>query len=1320
MRRLAALCGSALLLGSLAVLWLLLSESGLSALSALTSRLTGDGLVIEGAQGRLIGPLRVARLNLRSPDSRIEARDAVLDWRFEFSPNAKLIIAQLDLGSLDLSSRPSDAPLALPADLTLPLGLQIDRLQIGKLRVQGWPAQSVIPPVIVELDGFSARLVSDRRQYRLSEARVATPFGALSGEATLDGAPPFMLAATLRLEGQHEGKRYLVDGSARGPLDAVAVSVKASGWNLFGEAELALTPFAAVPLKQARLRVGEIDPAAFWPDAPHAALQVAADLVPRSADGDAPTSLDQWVLAGPIAITNHQPGPFDRNTLPFARLTANALWQGGRLALDNLMLVCSGREPGQLNGSATLETGADPKVDLQLAANAVDPHEWVSMLKPARLGGTLSATATLAAQTLQARLRETGTRRLVRTGPPWQADFALRYQDGQLDIQRLQLAAGEALLEAAGRLQLGAPRAFDLKGRLARFDPSVYANVPRARLTADVTAHGVLEPQLRADLRFDLHDSQLATGEGMRALAGKGELRLEPGRLTHADIAADLAGNRLTANGAFGGQGDVLKLAIEAPRLDALGIGLAGRLEAAGEIGGSASQPSGEVNARAVGLRLSDALLIDSASLTAQLRDGLDGRLDGAFSASGVRKPDLQSALIERLALNLGGTRGNHRLQGNAKLEGDTTLELSASGALVEGPAWRAVLERLSMITTRHRLVLAEPAPLHASAAQLAFGPAEFRTTTGRLRLGEARWSSEGWSTRGELSGLQVGLALDEQQQATTSGRSLTLAGNWDLRGDLRAGAQLEGTLNLSREAGDLALEGDTPISLGLRQLELKLVARQGRITAALDATGERFGQLNARAAASLERDGRLWRIARNAPLEGDARFAMPSLGWFGPLIGPNLQLTGAVGGNFTLGGTLARPDARGSVRLAGINLALVEHGLRLSDGEIEIDLTQDRAKLTRFDFRADPRLRPRDPRVGFAELAGSPGRLSASGEIELASGKGSIVFEADRLAVLQRVDRWLVMSGQAQLTTSWNALALAGKLRADAGYFEFAAAPPPAVGDDVVVLGGEPRATRPVKLDIDLAVDLGRRLFFKGRGLDARLAGEVRLRADNRGPLRAVGSIRTRDGSYDAYGQTLSIQRGIINLQGPIESAGLNVLALRTGLPVEAGVEITGTIHAPRVRLVSEPQVPDAEKLSWIVLGRGQEQAGGADSALLLSAAGAILGDKSGGISRQLAQSLGLDQISVTSGDLGGGGSRLPASTVAGSTSASRDASLTSQIVSVGKRLSADAYLSYEQSLAGAASVVKLTYNLSRRLSVIGRAGTDNSIDLLYSISFR
>ena len=55
-----------------------------------------------------------------------------------------------------------------------------------------------------------------------------------------------------------------------------------------------------------------------------------------------------------------------------------------------------------------------------------------------------------------------------------------------------------------------------------------------------------------------------------------------------------------------------------------------------------------------------------------------------------------------------------------------------------------------------------------------------------------------------------------------------------------------------------------------------------------------------------------------------------------------------------------------------------------------------------------------------------------------------------------------------------------------------------------------------------------------------------------------------------------------------------------------------------------------------------------------------------------------------------------------------------------MGKRLDTDLFLSFEQSLGGAETLVKLSYQLSRRLSLIARGGTDNALDLHYSFSWR
>jgi translocation and assembly module TamB len=58
-------------------------------------------------------------------------------------------------------------------------------------------------------------------------------------------------------------------------------------------------------------------------------------------------------------------------------------------------------------------------------------------------------------------------------------------------------------------------------------------------------------------------------------------------------------------------------------------------------------------------------------------------------------------------------------------------------------------------------------------------------------------------------------------------------------------------------------------------------------------------------------------------------------------------------------------------------------------------------------------------------------------------------------------------------------------------------------------------------------------------------------------------------------------------------------------------------------------------------------------------------------------------------------------------------------QVLSVGRRLSKNVLLSYDQALGRAGSVVKLTMNLNRQVSLVARAGSDNALDILYTITF-
>jgi len=229
----------------------------------------------------------------------------------------------------------------------------------------------------------------------------------------------------------------------------------------------------------------------------------------------------------------------------------------------------------------------------------------------------------------------------------------------------------------------------------------------------------------------------------------------------------------------------------------------------------------------------------------------------------------------------------------------------------------------------------------------------------------------------------------------------------------------------------------------------------------------------------------------------------------------------------------------------------------------------------------------------------------------------------------------------------------------------------------------------------VNANLDLGDHFYIRASGFEGRLAGQLKVSGEPAEPLRVTGIIAAQEAVFDAYGQRLQVERGMVNFQGPFADPGLNILALRKGLSVEAGVEVTGTVRRPAVRLVSTPNVPDAEKLSWIVLGRVPE-GDGVDSSLLLAAAGNILGRQPSG---QLANALGVDELSL-------------------SQQTGADAQQ-SQKVTVGKRLSKRSRISYEHDLNEAGGITKLTYTLTPRITIVTRTGTEDALDIFYSFHF-
>lgn len=1341
--------------------WLVGTESGARALVRLAQRASGGQLEISAPHGRVLGPLRIDTLRFASADLQVELDRLDFDWRPAELLSGRVVVDRFAAASLRVARRPSTQaePTPAPQSLTLPLAIELARVQVGSFELrelppaapasarepgeQGAPAPPGAP--ILSVTDFSAALGSDGRHHRLSALTLTLPQGRAELAGELDGVSPFALAASGHFAGRQDDRSYTLQLAAADTLLQPRIELQAEGEGLQGKAELHAAPFESVPLRALKLALGDVDPAAFAAGAPRAALRVEADLA-AAETGDA-------LLSGPLRITNLRPAPADQGGIPLDSLAGRLAWRADAVQLDALDIRLPASAPaaaqGRISGRLAWSPHAGKARDAAQNAPATDAPQSAGAEVPGF--GNLEAALELAGvdtRALDSRL----PRQLLGGRVELGADVAR--QHAQLD-----LAVGKARIEATAALLAGAtdaaghvPRSFTIDGRLRQLDPrALLAEAPSALLNLDIAASGTLAPQPEVQAKFSLPDSRF---EG-RPLGGAGAFRYAAAgdgfRLSDVVLALELAGNRLQANGDWGGPGDSLALKVDAPALAAIGHGLGGRAGAAGTVSGSLARPAGALTFYGEALRLPGELKLAAVNGEARLDAGVDGPFRLSVGLSGLAsanaragdKGEAAAALVDTAFLMADGTRGAHVLNLNASGLAGNTLVLRLQGGLAAGtpagagrtakPAPLRWAGRLEALETGGKLALRllAPAALELAPDRVDLAAAELAAgEQGRVRLLETHWTPSASVARGSLTGLVVDLRQRDatRSPATRADRAdradrprrgpgpLTLGAEWNLR----VGDTLDGDARLFREAGDVSIEGEIRTRLGLEALEAKLEARGDRLSVSVEARGTELGRVDGSASLRAERVGKSgWRIAPQAPLQGQARLDMPSIDWLGRLMRENVDTAGSLRGEFALGGTVAEPLASGRINGRGLQVALVDQGLVLAGGELDMSFDRDRLRLDRLAFVSPNRVRPRDNRVPVERLTATPGTLNASGEILLATGAGEFRFEAERLPLLQRPDRWLIVSGKGSGRSTWTTLDLQADFRADAGYLEFAESPAPSLGDDVVVLGREEQAGN-FGVRADLRVALGDALYLSAMGLDTRLSGELRLRQQPGLPLAAVGTVATVGGSYRGYGQRLSIERGLVNFQGPLDNPGLNVVALRKGLAVEAGVEILGSVRRPLVKLVSEPSVPDPEKLSWIVLGRAPDAASGADLGLLLPAAQALLGGPGGGMTDSLSRSLGLDSFSIGQGELNSSSRTATSRVVGGGARIASGPTVSGQVLSVGKRLGSDLFLSFEQSLGGAETLVKLTYQLSRRLSLIARGGTDNSLDLRYSFSFR
>ncbi|MBZ0104145.1 MAG: translocation/assembly module TamB domain-containing protein [Sulfuricella denitrificans] len=1238
--------------------WLVTTSSGLQWLAAMASRSSGGTLDLQGTSGALLGPMSAKALRLNEGDMHITVKDIRLDWRPAALLKGRLEIISLTAQNIEVLSPKSDKPMVQPNDLRLPLPLSLNKIEIGSLQI------------IRQADGtpefaatrLAARLDSNGRQHRLQELRARIEYGELSASGQIDGSRPFALQARADLAG-HESPQARITASASGRLEQFTLKGQGNGAGLSGQGEAQLRPFAAFPLTALTLTAKGLDPRAFSATAPQANLSLKVELRQNTAGK----------LEGSITATNVSPKPLDQGGLPLHEISARATISADKVQFDALTLTLSGegRVDGRFAWMAEQATGS-----ANLKISHLDPATLDTRLRPARLDGSATLSGDAQAQ-----------RGLISLGDGMlRLDANLTHNGDTLNLEHLRLARGKAALTGQGKLELIEKRLFAFEGDLQHFDLSAFLQAPKSDLNARFELDGERTPLLNGTLNFKIANSHLAG----RPVSGGGQFGFSGLDRVRGEASLRLGDNHLDVRGAYGTPGERLELRLAAPALEQFEPGLGGTLTAQATLAGSPLKPEITFEMKGSRLTLPGDHHLNSLSASA----GMHGEAIN-FNMEAAGYQEKAEILLQKLTLSIRGSRSRHEVNIQTSLANNAVLNLHASGGLTD-PAqvwrnlqWRGVVSEFKA-TGQIPFHLITAAPVTLGRERISLGKAELAVAGGRAQFTSTEWTLQSWNSRGSFNAIGLrpsGLANGVQN-------ALRLAGEWEIS----AAPGLAGKLRIRRESGDWILPGEQPFPLGLQELQLDAQVTGNRLSAELKAQGARFGNWRGNIALPLAQSGSSWSVLPGAPLSGKINIDVADLSWIGPVLDSNYKSGGRLVLNADVAGTYGQPYLRGQISGSELNVALLDQGIRLQQGKLAARLDQTRLYIDQMSFITPHVPPPRDRLLTGLKLENKPGSITLSGMIEPLVKRGSLDLSASRLTLAQRLDRWIIASGQGHIKFEQDTLTLGGNITADAGLISQPTSGRPQLSDDVVIIGRKVPIRQGPRIAVDAILDMGDQFYLRASGLEARLAGQLHLRSTSDQPLRASGTIATHNATFQAYGQNLSVERGIVNFQGPVDNPGLNVLALRKSLPVEAGVTVTGTVRRPIVRLVSTPNVTDPEKLSWIVLGRAPE-AGGTDSTLLLSAAGSILGGQSGSITGQLAQALGLDELSLNQAQNGD--------------------PLAGQIVTVGKRLSARAFLSYEQGLTAVAGTTKLTYTLTPSISIVTRAGYDNAIDVLYTFHF-
>ncbi|HEU4779222.1 MAG TPA: translocation/assembly module TamB domain-containing protein [Steroidobacteraceae bacterium] len=952
----------------------------------------------------------------------------------------------------------------------------------------------------------------------------------------------------------------------------------------------------------------------------------------------------------------------------FKKVGLSAKWKARELIIDSLTV-----NPGDIEGDLAVSGRITPEDD---TVRGELKAQWKEVIVPESLAGRVLAS--------RGELSLSGTPKAyaasgdLHVGPPNELTHVvldITGTDEVASIKQLELKQRAGQFALNGTVRFRPEVGWDLNAKARDFNPGELLAEWQGRVNLDVSSKGQLA---EAGPSGTLNIASLSGELRGRPIAGEGDIEFSAPSKLAGDLRVSSGKSRITVKGSSADRNSIdatVDLAVASLNdwvPDTRGS-LTGRFTVRGEwprltIAGSA-------DGKSLGMGENGVAKLHVEATVANPLDP-DGKLQAVATQVTVG-----GQIFTEVTLDASGNQAKHRVAVSADSEQfDGVVEL-AGGMTKTG--WSGELARLQFKAADiANLSLREP-------SRVVYDAGNFSLSQTCLEEAPTVLCS---AMKFEASGaLDAGYSFERVPLKLAN----SLAPD-ALAGVLQGEAQGHGRVRRGTDGqwiGDLAVTSESArlvMTEGEGMPAAAALADQGTllIYENLDLQVDFAGmKANAKLTAKLAHGGSVSALLTasdlNAPaphIAGNIDATMPTLAPFGAFVPAVANLDGAVEAKIEIAGTTDAPEFTGNVDATKLKADLGALGIELRDGAV----------------------RGEAKRTGGFNLAGG-----------VSSGKGRLEFDGamDEHGVVdvkitgkdfQAADipaANVVVTPDLKLTGDPKGYLLRGEVNIPRAAINLQKLPQdqaPGVSPDVVVIRNgkevvnEARA-KSLPLTAIVTVNLGEKIEVTGYGLEATVAGQLTVRESPDSPTTGSGQVSVA-GRYEAYGQKLTIEDGRLLFAGtPLDNPRLAITAMRKVHDnLSTGVRIAGTAKRPVITVVSQPNVGEADALSYLVTGRSLSEVGSASGSsqdALNSARQSLGGAGAGLVAKRIGARLGFDEAGVEENEMIGGSA-----------------------LTIGEYLSPRLYLSYGVGLFEPGEVIALRYKLTDDVGVRIQRGTEET----------